>query len=328
MSNTITSTETTEQVTLSRPNCPALDAILGHKFPVLHDGFIRVVDYMGGDEAIVNAARISYGKGTKTVSDNETLLRFMLRHGHTSPTEMAVIKLHVRVPMDTWRQWIRHRTASVNEYSTRYSEAIDSVHVIHPDEWRTQSTTNRQGSGQPLGDWPQIDSSLLPMLPKIEGETTTPSLTPGQVLTRDQQELQQHARRVYGVRIAMGVAREQARQDLPLSTYTEAVWKIDLHNLLHFLTKRMAPDAQFEIRQYANAIAKVVALWVPQTWKAFEDYKLNAVTLSAQEVESIRAMLSTGPQFEQAPHELSKREAIEFQAKLQQLGLRTATQGP
>jgi len=325
MNETTNSTDT-EQATLTRPNCPALDAILGHKFPVLHDGFVRVVDYMGNDQSIVNAARTSYGKGTKTVSDNETLLRFMLRHGHTSPTEMAAIKLHVRVPMDTWRQWIRHRTAQTNEYSTRYSEAIDSQHEVSPDEWRTQSTTNRQGSGEPLGSWETIPDGAKQAAQKwcLE-QRITKCDTPGLYLSIQQNYLQSRAREIYEERLRFGVAREQARQDLPLSTYTEAVWKIDLHNLLHFLSKRMAPDAQFEIRQYANAIAKIVALWVPQTWKAFEDYKLNAVTLSALEIEAIRngvdGWLNTRIAYQEL-EKLSPRELREFKAKLQRLGLR------
>lgn len=315
MSDTSNSTDT-EQTTLPRPNCPALDAILGHKFPVLHDGFIRVVDYMGNDQSIVNAARTSYGNGTKTVSDNETLLRFMSRHGHTSPTEMPEITLHVRVPMDAWRQWIRHRTASANEYSTRYSEAIDSVHEVAADEWRLQSSTNRQGSGEPLGDWESTGRKGCYGIAAVYK-------SPGEYLSCRQASLTDQAREVYEERLAFGVAREQARQDLPLSTYTEAVWKIDLHNLLHFLSKRMAPDAQLEIRQYANAIAKIVAMWVPQMWRAFEDYKLNAMTLSAPEIEMIHKMAS-GASFafgDNTPDAMSKREFIEFVAKLKRLGL-------
>ena len=315
----VNNAETQEQATLTRPNCPALDAILGHKFPVLHDGFVRIVDYMGNDQSIVNAARTSYGKGTKTVSDNETLLRFMSRHGHTSPTEMPEITLHVRVPMDAWRQWIRHRTASVNEYSTRYSEAIASQHEVMPNEWRLQSSTNRQGSGDILETWTQAGRS--------EDHGLARSFkTPGKYLSYRQDSVIDHAREVYEERLAFGVAREQARQDLPLSTYTEAVWKIDLHNLLHFLSKRMAPDAQFEIRQYANAIAKIVAMWVPQMWKAFEDYKLNAMTLSAPEIEMIHKMAS-GVSFafgDNTPDAMSKREFIEFVAKLKRLGLAPA----
>lgn len=327
MNETTNSTDT-EQTTLTRPNCPALDAILGHKFPVLHDGFVRVVDYMGNDQSIVNAARTSYGKGTKTVSDNETLLRFMSRHGHTSPTEMPEITLHVRSPMDAWRQWIRHRTASVNEYSTRYSEAIDSQHEVLPDEWRTQSTTNRQGSGEPLGSWETIptEAKQVAQLRCLE-QRMTGCESPGLYLSIQQGRLRQRAREIYEERLAFGVAREQARQDLPLSTYTEAVWKIDLHNLLHFLSKRMAPDAQFEIRQYANAIAKIVALWVPQMWRAFEDYKLNAMTLSAPEIDLLRRALSGIPVtiLENPSGRMTKRELNEFEVKLQRLGFVTAT---
>ena len=298
---------------ISKPTVPELDAILGQRFPVLHDGFIRVVDYMGTDESIVQAARVSYGSGTKTTSSDEQLIRFMIRHGHTSPFEMCEIKLHVRVPMDVWRQWIRHRTANVNEYSTRYSEAIDSQHCVDHDEWRLQSSTNRQGSGDTLKTWPM----------SIE-RCDLPTNTPGEFLTDEQAKFHKYARQVYKDRLNLGVAREQARCDLPLSTFTEAYWAIDLHNLLHFLFKRLAPDAQYEIRQYANVIAGLVAKWVPHAWRAFQDYKLNAMTLSATEVEAIRAVLADGnqPYWNCTPDGMSKGEAEEFRKKLVRLGAR------
>lgn len=308
--------QTAEQLT--RPSCPAVDAILGQKFPVLHDGFIRVVDYMGDDTAIVQAARVSYGAGTKTVSDDRGLIRFMMRHGHTSPFEQCKLKLHVRVPMDVWRQWIRHRTASVNEYSTRYSEAIDSQHEVQPDEWRLQSSTNRQGSGEALGDWETITKRTQG---DISGRCDIHE-SPGHYLTKHLEEFQYHARQVYRDRLLLGVAREQARQDLPLSTYTEAYWTIDLHNLLHFLSKRMAPDAQEEIRDYATAITGIVKQWVPHTWEAFEDYRLNAMTFSAQEVNVLRVLFESTPEFNLTPIGVSKRELGELYEKLRQLGVR------
>ena len=200
---------------ITRASVAALDAILGERFRVLDDGFVRLIDYMGDDAAIVQAARVSYGKGTKRVHEDRALIRYLMRHSHTTPFEMCEIKLHVRVPMDVWRQWIRHRTANVNEYSTRYSEAIDAAQATLPDAWRLQSAGNRQGSGGALA--PDV----------------------GARLSEEEAALQRRARDVYEARIAAGVAREQARKDLPLSTYTEAYWKIDLHNLLHFLDLRM-----------------------------------------------------------------------------------------
>ena len=241
----------------TRAAVPELDKILGKPFKALDDGFVRVVDYMGSDASVVQAARVSYGEGTKQISQDRGLIRYLLRHRHTTPFEMCEIKLHVRVPMDIWRQWIRHRTASVNEYSTRYSIAIDAAHSTTATQWRTQTEQNKQGSG-----------GLVP--PDI-----------GAALTAEEAEFHRHCREVYDSRIAKGIAREQARKDLPLSTYTEAYWKIDLHNLLHFLALRMEAHAQYEIRDYATLIGKeIVQRWVPLTWEAFEDYRFNATTLS------------------------------------------------
>jgi flavin-dependent thymidylate synthase len=419
---------------LPRSHVPALDAVLGKPFNVLDDGFVRVLDYMGDDGAVVQAARISYGAGTKHVHEDRGLIRYLMRHAHSTPFEMCEIKFHVRVPMDAWRQWVRHRTAclaagthvlydlaphaaapaayslniddlyenkrkwipavrlrhmnedtgrightpivdvyengikpvfrmtlsdgkavectpdhrfkfaggwsalaaatglrlcdgraewnggrhdvyvngrggaqagtmanlvriarfdyagrkptydvevegphhnfiangivthnSVNEYSTRYSVAIDATQQTPPDEWRLQSALNRQGSAGTL--------------PREVGET----------LSADERALQDEARRVYEARLAAGVAREQARKDLPLSTYTEAYWKINLHNLLHFLNLRMDDHAQEEIRAYARVIGEeIVAKWVPFVWEAFLDYRRHALQLSGIEVELLR----------------------------------------
>ena len=247
---------------------PELDAILGVKIPVLDDGFVRVVDYMGDDAAIVQAARVSYGAGTKKRSDDAGLIRYLMRHRHTTPFEMATIKLHVRVPMDCWRQWIRHRTASVNEYSTRYSEAIDSMQKTPPDEWRMQSGSNKQGSQNQIAT----------------GQ--------GALFTAAEQEHHLAARRLYQERLDHGIAREQARKDLPLSTYTEAYWKIDLHNLFHFLGLRADSHAQAEIRAYATAIAaQIVARWVPAAYCAFCDYRLDSMTLSVTEKDVTSALV-------------------------------------
>jgi thymidylate synthase (FAD) len=252
-----------------RPVEPAIEELIGRRYDVLDDGFVRVVDYLGNDAAIVQAARVSYGAGTKRLQDDRGLLRYLMRHQHTTPFEMCELKLHVRAPMDTWRQWIRHRTASVNEYSTRYSVAIDSAQVTTATQWRLQAGSNRQGSAG------YLDANL------------------GAELTSRERRLHRIARRAYERRLQLGVAREQARKDLPLSTYTEAYWKIDLHNLLHFLHLRMDDHAQAEIRSYATVIGhEIVGRWVPLTWEAFSDYRVNAITLSAPEIELLKLIIS------------------------------------
>jgi len=295
---------------LARGSAPELDSILGVRFRVLDDGFVRVVDYMGSDEAIVQAARVSYGEGTKKVHEDRGLIRYLMRHQHTTPFEMCEIKFHVRVPMDCWRQWIRHRTANINEYSTRYSVAIDSAQTTPPGEWRSQSSDNRQGSGSFL------DTAA------------------GTALSAEEADLQARTREVYERRLAQGVAREQARKDLPLSTYTEAYWKIDLHNLLHFLALRMDPHAQAEIRAYSETIGQeIVKRWCPIAWEAFEDYRLHATVLTRIEREVIAA-LSRGDRKE--AESIAEREGLlsrgkdglkrsrergELERKLKDLGL-------
>ncbi len=296
---------------ISRTSVPELDAILGKKFKVLDDGFIRVIDYMGNDSSIVQAARVSYGDGTKQVSQDRALIRYLLRHKHTTPFEMCDIKFHVRVPMDIWRQWVRHRTASINEYSTRYSIAIDSARSMAADEWRMQSTTNRQGSGD-----------FFP-------------LEQGEALTQQEKEFHNQARQLYLSRIEAGVAREQARKDLPLSTYTEAYWKCNLHNLLHFLNLRMEGAAQYEIRAYADVIGKeIVSKWVPFTWDAFIDYRMEAAYLSRHE-KLLLGMVARGEVAQAKAYakengmvtiaedgtEKLGREIREFTAKLSSMGL-------
>lgn len=257
---------------LQRPVVAALDEILGVPFKILDDGFVRVVDYMGSDESIIQAARVSYGKGTRKIHEDRGLIRYLLRHAHTTPFEMCEIKFHLRVPMDCWRQWIRHRTANINEYSTRYSIAIDASQRTPPGEWRRQSKDNKQGSEG------FVDLSL------------------GAQLSQQEQELQDFVRRVYNERVEKGIAREQARKDLPLSTYTEAYWKIDLHNLLHFLVLRMDDQAQFEIRSYANVIGhEIVRRWCPIVWEAFIDYRLRGSSLTRLEIEIIRAIQAGKP---------------------------------
>ncbi len=295
---------------LERPLVPALDQVLGVPFKVLDDGFVRVVDYMGSDESIVQAARVSYGKGTKKVHEDKGLIRYLMRHRHSTPFEMCEIKFHVRVPMDCWRQWIRHRTANVNEYSTRYSVAIDATQTTPPGEWRLQASGNRQGSSGFLDD------------------------TNGEKLSRQEAEFQNLARKIYEARLEIGVAREQARKDLPLSTYTEAYWKMDLHNLLHFLSLRMDDHSQWEIRQYARTIGEeIVAKWCPITWGAFLDYRMNAMSLTGPEIEMIDAigrgdmdgackLAEDRGWLEEGKKGLKRhRERIEFEIKLERLNL-------
>lgn len=252
-------------------NLAVVEQLRWKKFPVLDDGFVCLVDVMGDDQAIVQAARVSYGEGTRRVSDDRTLIRYLMRHHHTTPFEMAEVKLLVRVPMDAWRQWIRHRTASVNEYSTRYSIAIDAAQTTAPDAWRMQATSNRQGS-----------DGLL-------DEKT------GEALSAQESQFQKQARELYQQRLDQGVAREQARKDLPLSTYTEAYWKMDLHNLLHFLYLRMDPHAQQEIGQYARTIGlEIVRPLFPVVWEAFADYRLEGLHLSRLEQDVIARLAAAG----------------------------------
>jgi thymidylate synthase (FAD) len=255
-----------------------LESLRWRKLPVLDDGFVALVDCMGDDGSVVQAARVSYGEGTRRVSDDRQLIRYLLRHAHTTPFEMAELKLLVRVPMDCWRQWIRHRTASVNEYSTRYSLAIDAMQGTGGEEWRLQAAANRQGS-----------AGLL-------------DAAAGQALTRAEEELQRQARRVYEERLAAGIAREQARKDLPLSTYTEAYWKIDLHNLLHFLALRMDPHAQLEIRRYAETIGReIVQPLFPLCWEAFLDYRVEAMRLTRLDRDVIRRLAASAASLPASP---------------------------
>ncbi len=305
---------TIESETSGQPG-DATDRLAGlrwRKFPVLNDGYVCLVDVMGDDSSIVQAARVSYGEGTRKVSDDRTLIRYLMRHRHSTPFEMAEIKLLVRVPMDCWRQWIRHRTANVNEYSTRYSVAIDAMQETLPGEWRTQATNNRQGS-----------AGCLPA-------------EVGTELTAAEAAFQQAARKLYDDRLACGVAREQARKDLPLCTYTEAYWKIDLHNLFHFLALRMDSHAQQEIREYSRTIGEnIVQPLFPLAWEAFEDYRVHASSLTRLDTEVVQQLMLTAsksgrvPPFTEAEfldaqhatwRELSRsRERDECRSKLQRL---------
>jgi thymidylate synthase (FAD) len=308
---TIDPPDTTGSDHIARVSAPDLDAVLGRQFRVLDDGFVRVVDYMGNDSSIVQAARVSYGEGTRRLREDRALIRYLLRHHHTTPFEMAEIKFHVRVPMDTWRQWIRHRTASVNEYSTRYSVAIDSAQRTSPDEWRLQSTGNRQGS-----------DGLLDREAGIQ-------------LTGREDQLHSLSREIYEERLEAGVAREQARKDLPLSTYTEAYWKTNLHNLMHFLRLRMDSHAQWEIREFARTIGdEIVARWCPVAWEAFLDYHVNTTTMGEVEMAIVAALVKGDRETALAVARESRflttgkdgaervsREARELEPKLAKIGL-------
>ena len=263
---------------------------MGERIKVGPDGFVELDEYMGSDEGICRAARVSYDQ-TKKVSDDRTLIRYLMRHNHTTPFEMAELKFIVRVPMDIWRQWVRHRMASINEYSTRYREAINEQSIPDYDEWRTQSKTNKQGSGE-----------ALPA--NIGAECTDAFISAADGCLA-----------AYKSALSRGVAYEQARQILPLGTYTEAFWKIDLHNLLHFLRLRMAPDAQQEIREYANAIYMLVSPLFPFTFEAFVHYRLEAIQLTAVDVAAIKAGDWAGVQIP------NKRERDEYLAKIATLNL-------
>lgn len=237
-------------------------ANFGRKTPVLDDGFVCLVDVMGDEAAICQAARVCYGGGSLAPEKQRALIRDLIRWGHWSPFEMCEMKFYVRVPIYVWRQWIRHRTASVNEYSTRYGEAIDSAQTTEPDAWR---------------------------VPKKNGATLDEKI--GAELSESEYVFLRSARDLYRERLDAGVVREQARKDLPLSTYTEAYWKIDLRNLLHFIKLRWAPSAQKEIYEYANAIAMLVSFYFPNVWNAFLDYECDAQRFSNAELRALRGFL-------------------------------------
>lgn len=243
------------------------EKLRGVKQPVLDKGFVCLVDWMGDDSAIANAARVSYGSTAKTPADDIHLIRYLMKHHHMTPFEMAELKFMIRMPMDSWRQMVRHRTASINEQSSRYSVVEDMMAETQSTAWRKQSDTNRQGSGSPLDE------------------------KTGEILSADECELHRILYNTYQHRIGLGVAREQARKDLPLSTYTTAYWKIDLRNLLHFLGLRMAPDAQYEIRQYAIAISSVVEALFPVVWEAFEIFRLDSITFDDKECSVLSSLL-------------------------------------
>lgn len=283
-------TETTHRATV-----PALETLLFTPAPVLDHGFVRVIDYMGDDAAVVQAARVSYGRGTRKVSEDEGLIRYLMRHRHSTPFEMCEIKFHVKLPIFVARQWIRHRTANVNEYSARYSVMDREFYIPAPENLAAQSSKNRQGRGAVL-----------------EGDEAAEVLA---LLRADADQTYSHYEYMLNENAAdptrTGLARELARMNLTLNAYTQWYWKTDLHNLFHFLSLRADPHAQYEIRAYADAMLNITRAWVPASTRAFEEYRLGAATLSATMLATLRRMLS-GETVDQPQSGLTKREWTEM----------------
>jgi len=264
----------------SRSTVPAIENKLYKAIPVLDQGFIRVIDYMGDDGAVVQAARVSYGRGTKKISEDRGLIRYLMRHHHTTPFEMCEIKFHVKLPVFVARQWIRHRTASVNEYSARYSILNREFYIPAPEQLSTQSQENRQGRGNVL----QGDEAVR-VLDILREDSARNYADYQEMLNEDDEGNVIDPKR-------NGLARELARMNLPLNIYTEWYWKCDLHNLLHFLSLRADPHAQHEIRVYADAMMEALRAWVPITAEAFEDYRLGGVHLSRAGLEAVKRMIA------------------------------------
>lgn len=293
---------------LERAKCPELDKILGKPFNVLNHGFVRVVDYCGNENSIVQAARVSYGNGTKSVSEDSALIRYLFSHEHMSPFEMPVIRLHIKAPIFVFRQWHRHRTASINEISARYSILSDEMEKCDY-MWRKQSPNNKQGS---LDEYIPIDEA--------------------RILKYEEEKLHEDIQNVYNKRLDNGVAREVARKDLPVSTYSEMYWQCNARNLLHFLGLRMDEHAQKEIRDYANIIGReIVAKWLPTVWDSFLEYQFNAVKLSSKEQEIVSIFLNKDRSLKKYVEEIGwynaeknkpTREFKECLLKLEKLGFK------
>jgi thymidylate synthase (FAD) len=286
-----------------RATVPALEDILHQPLAVLDHGFVRVIDYMGDDAAVVQAARVSYGRGTRKVSEDRGLINYLMRHRHTTPFEMCEIKFHVKLPVFVARQWIRHRTANVNEYSARYSVLDREFYIPAPEQLAAQSSANRQGRGTVLaGD---------------EARRVLDILRDDSTRTYDHYLWMLNEGEDGGAADADrdGLARELARMNLTLNVYTQWYWKVDLHNLLHFLSLRADPHAQYEIRVYADAMMEAVRRWVPLVHDAFLDYRLGAANLSGKMLAVVRRLLD-GEQVEQAASGLGPREWRELMAVL------------
>ena len=284
------------QTLTRRAVSPGMEEHLYTIHPVLDHGFVRVIDYMGDDAAITQAARVSYGKGTKAVSNDEGLIRYLMRHWHSTPFEMCEVKLHVKLPVFVARQWIRHRTANVNEYSARYSILDREFYIPRPEDLAAQSVVNNQGRGEALtGD------EAHRVLEYLKGDAA---------------RCYDHYEEMIGQEGQQGLARELARMNLPANIYTQWYWKVDLHNLCHFLRLRADAHAQYEIRVYAEEICKLVKDWVPFAYSAFEDYRMGGVNLSGKGVACLRRMLG-GEDVTQETSGMSKGEWREFMQVVQ-----------
>ena len=288
----------------ARVTAPELEAVLYKPIEVLDHGFIRVIDYMGDDSSIVQSARVSYGKGTKKISNDKGLIKYLMRHRHSTPFEMCEIKFHIKLPIFIARQWIRHRTANVNEYSARYSILDKEFYIPSAENLAAQSAINNQGRGDALTD--DEASNVIQILKKdaeqtySNYETLLNESSEGNIIDESKS----------------GIARELARMNLTLNTYTQWYWKIDLNNLLHFLALRADDHAQYEIRVYADAMLDIVKKWVPLTYEAFEDYRIGGTELSAKEVNLMRKLLR-GEKVSFEEEGLSKREWSELQRKFE-----------
>jgi thymidylate synthase (FAD) len=288
-----------------RPTVPSLEEALYKIHPVLDHGFVRLVDYMGDDGAIVQSARVSYGRGTKAATNDRGLIRYLMRHRHTTPFEMCEIKLHVKLPIFVARQWIRHRTANVNEYSARYSILDREFYLPHQDHLASQSLSNKQGREEVLGNAQAAEVLELLRRDSIQTYDTYEHLLndkgDGSPVDEGRPQL----------------ARELARMNLSINYYTQWYWKIDLHNLLHFLSLRMDSHAQYEIRVYADIIAQLVEKWVPHAYEAFSDYRVGGSFFSRREVDVLKEVLQGGSVDELLPGSgLSGRERREFRVKM------------
>ena len=324
------------EVPTRRETVPALEEILSEPFEVLDHGFVRVVDYMGSDNAIVQAARVSYGKGTRRSSTDAALIRYLLRHRHTTPFEMCELKLHIKLPIFVARQWIRHRTANVNEYSARYSK-MDREYYIPDPEHLQALLEERNRKRREREAWPDLFEPRQPEAPATLAAQsgTNKQGREGQLTQAEVHDslsrLDWVSSRSYGVYRNLlnededgekirenrsGIARELARSVLPVNYYTQFYWKCDLHNLLHFLSLRADSHAQYEIRAYADLILdEIVQRWVPVTYRAFQDYVHRAASFSAGALDVVRRMLA-GEQVTQDGSSLSPREWRELMALL------------
>lgn len=292
-----------ESHTTQRATVPALEEVLYKPVPVLDHGFVRVVDYMGDDSAIVQSARVSYGKGTKKKTMDRGLINYLMRHRHSTPFEMCEIKFHVKLPMFVARQWIRHRTANVNEYSARYSILDKEFYTPAPENLAAQSNINKQGRSDVLEG---AEAERVLDLLKRDAEQCYASYE--EMLNEDEQG------NCYDTS-KQGLTRELARINLPVSFYTQWYWKVDLHNLFHFLSLRADPHAQYEIREYANAILEIVKAWVPFAYEAFVEHRLHGSHFSQAGLEVIKRLIN-GEDVTQESSGMSAREWTETMAKL------------